>query len=252
MKHEEQLNRYFEHGMSGSEEQNFLISVAASDELRIAFRSQLELIKAVRSDKDALHSGRDGEPVARVRDRTLAALGLSATAAAPFLNGDHGHALSGQPVVANMDGIPIGASWLRRFIGTPSISLVAGLALGVVSTLGVEHFVSPSTSASGDNVHTVAPVIPASPAVQNPGTAAAVSVPSNGEPISSGNGLQSGNSHASGTHHTEAAAAQPRSQTVVGNPAPQNGTVPTINTSGTGTMRSHMKINKPADSGTRN
>src|SRR2546423_4514482 len=67
---EEQLQQYFERQMSGSQEQNFLINVAARDDMRLAFRSQLELLKAVREDKDS-----SGSP-AFVRTKTLTALGL--------------------------------------------------------------------------------------------------------------------------------------------------------------------------------
>src|SRR5437016_13946222 len=67
---EEQLQQYFERQMSGSQEQNFLINVAARDDMRLAFRSQLELLKAVREDKDS-----SGSPTF-VRTKTLSALGL--------------------------------------------------------------------------------------------------------------------------------------------------------------------------------
>jgi hypothetical protein len=77
LKDEELLQQYFEHDMSGGEEQNFLIDVAARDDMRLAFRSQLELLKAVGKDKMAMPAA------AFVRERTLAALGLSAMLLAP-------------------------------------------------------------------------------------------------------------------------------------------------------------------------
>ena len=253
MKNEEQLNRYFEHGMTGSEEQNFLISVAASDELRRAFRSQLELIKAVRSDKDALHSGRDGEPVARVRDRTLAALGLSATAAAPFLNEDHPHALENEPVVANVEGFPMKASWSARLLGTSTISLATGLALGVLSTIGIQKMTAPASSASGvsahEAVHESAPSVTPVPAAQSLNSADP-SQATEHETIPAGNGLVRSGNHTIWAHRSDGVAAQHRSVpdgTVPVGTAP-DGTVPTVATSGTGTMRSHVKINKPTDS----
>jgi hypothetical protein len=79
LRNEDLIVRYFDRNMSVSEEQNFLISLAASDELRIAFRSHLELNRAIRQDKD------DMRPVAQVRSRTLATLGLTAAATLPFL-----------------------------------------------------------------------------------------------------------------------------------------------------------------------
>jgi hypothetical protein len=79
LKQEELLTKYFEHRMTGDEEQNFLIQLAASDDLRTAFRSHLELQRAIREDKDDLRA------VAQVRNRTLTALGLSASAVTPFI-----------------------------------------------------------------------------------------------------------------------------------------------------------------------
>ncbi|SRR5579883_482122 len=136
MNKEEQLNRYFEHAMSSKEEQNFLISVAASDEMRIAFRSQLELMKAVRHDKDALRS------VAQIRNRTLTALGLSATAVTPFIEHElMRDAASKEQVVSAGISSPIAtavrAPWFSRALSLlrhPILTLTAGLAIGVSST----------------------------------------------------------------------------------------------------------------------
>src|SRR5579883_383745 len=83
LRDEEQLQRYFERKMSGTEEQNFLIDVAARDDMRLAFRSQLELLKALRADKDATML-----PAVLLRGRTLATLGLGATLVPTALVGD--------------------------------------------------------------------------------------------------------------------------------------------------------------------
>src|SRR5579871_1978153 len=90
LRQEEQISRYFDHAMSSQEEQNFLIALAASDAMRIAFRSQLELMKAVRSDADDLRSVAAAR-VPNVRNRTLTALGLSATAVTPFIEQELRH-----------------------------------------------------------------------------------------------------------------------------------------------------------------
>jgi hypothetical protein len=79
IRNEAMISRYFDRMMSPGEEQNFLISLAASNELRLAFRSQLELMKAIRDDKH------DMRPIAEVRSRTLMALGLTGAVTAPFL-----------------------------------------------------------------------------------------------------------------------------------------------------------------------
>ncbi|HZK75296.1 MAG TPA: hypothetical protein VFD13_00155 [Candidatus Kapabacteria bacterium] len=156
MKHEEQLNDFFEHALSPAEEQNFLISVAASDELRIAFRSQLELMKAVRSDKDSLRIG--ASPVAQVRNRTLAALGLSATAATPFIEqelmrGGKGHRVEQASRLLSdsrprLSAAP-GMQWFGHLLHIPALALSAGLLLGILSTAAVEHFTSPSVVPTG-------------------------------------------------------------------------------------------------------
>src|SRR5437762_5789726 len=100
MKQEEQINRYLEHAMSSGEEQNFLITLAASDDMRMAFRSHLELMKAVRKDKDDLRT------VAQVRNRTLAALGLSATAAGAFIEQELVRSNKHQPIAADVASGP--------------------------------------------------------------------------------------------------------------------------------------------------
>src|SRR5581483_1289680 len=118
----------------------------------------LELMKAVRSDKDSLRS------VAQVRNRTLAALGLSAAAATPFIeqeliranratrpetsdsaSQDAGRQL---PQSANMattleeGGVQVlsGVQRIGHLLHTPAISLTAGLLFGVLATIGVERF----------------------------------------------------------------------------------------------------------------
>ena len=154
---EEQLNEFFENGMSPADEQNFLISVAASDELRRAFRSQLELMKAVRSDKDSLRS------VAQVRNRTLAALGLSATAAGQFFEHEllRGEKAAARPAAETLvaQAPSTGMQWAARLSGrllhAPALTLAGGLLLGILSTTAVEHFASvpPSGGAVPATIH---------------------------------------------------------------------------------------------------
>jgi hypothetical protein len=156
MKHEEQLNDFFEHTLSPAEEQNFLISVAASDELRIAFRSQLELMKAVRSDKDNLRVG--ANPVAQVRNRTLAALGLSATAATPFIEQELMRGGRVEQAHTASQAASVSGPGLQRFghlLHIPALALSAGLLLGILSTTAVEHFTTSSAipTATSSNIH---------------------------------------------------------------------------------------------------
>lgn len=113
---EELVQRYFDHSMSGGEEQNFLIDVAARDDMRMAFRSQLELLKAIKFDKDVL--GGTG----LVRERTLAALGLTAMLTAPTDD-----AVAAPTFMQNV----------RGFFTKPYTMLAAGLLAGGLATYAV-------------------------------------------------------------------------------------------------------------------
>src|SRR5438477_3062414 len=116
---EEQLQQYFERQMSGSQEQNFLINVAARDDMRLAFRSQLELLKAVREDKDA-----SGSPTF-VRSKTLGALGLGGALVPSSLKEQEAQAALASPSVWQS----VGAVFRR-----PAVSITAGLLAGILGT----------------------------------------------------------------------------------------------------------------------
>jgi hypothetical protein len=231
MKQDEQLNRYFEHTMTPSEEQNFLISIAASDQMRIAFRSQLELMKAVRSDKDALHAGMSGHPVAHVRYRTLAALGLSATAASPLLDQEFSretamHAAEASSPMLIAPKMPFLSSILKM----PKVALTAGLALGILSTTAVMRLTEGTPAPVIQSISTIPSVVPAK-------------TPTNvlqNEPITAPNGLNN-SSHSEGVavHHADHA-----STTITSG---QN-TIPEVTKSNAGTMGAHTKINRLYDS----
>jgi len=197
LKQEESINRYLEHAMSSAEEQNFLITLAASDDMRMAFRSHLELMKAVRNDKDDLRS------VAQVRNRTLAALGLSATAASAFIEQElvrsnkqqavqHAEVVSGPGPLLTRIG---------RFIGAQKLAVGTGLALGFLTATGVftSGVFSPSIEA-GKHAATTRTIDPLSQPVSAPKTAdpavstsqpAAQIVGSAGETVAPANALHS-------------------------------------------------------------
>jgi hypothetical protein len=155
---EEQLQQYFERGMSAAEEQNFLINVAARDDMRLAFRSQLELLKAVREDKDS-----SGSPTF-VRTKTLTALGLGAALVPSSLKQQETETASLSPSILKKFG-----STLRR----PAISLTTGLLVGI---LGTSFLV---TGTANEPLKPSAPAITA-PAVQN---APQVAAPVTTEPV---------------------------------------------------------------------
>jgi len=116
---EEQLQQYFERAMTPAQEQNFLINVAARDDMRLAFRSQLELLKAVREDKDA-----SGSPTF-VRSKTLTALGLGAALVPSSLKQQEVQAASLAPSYMKSIG-----NAFRR----PMVSLTAGLLFGLLGS----------------------------------------------------------------------------------------------------------------------
>lgn len=141
LKNEEMLSKYFERKMTSSEEQNFLISVAANDELRLAFRSQLELMRAVSNDKDGIRSA------VEVRARTLAAIGLSTLAADSFLEHDllrqpkdeaaaistsamHQASITTGPITSATSGI-------ASFFKSSMMTVVAGLTVGFIGAMAI-------------------------------------------------------------------------------------------------------------------
>lgn len=121
---EELLYRYFERQMSTAEEQNFLIDVAARDDMRVAFRSQLELLKAVRRDKDAIPG------VAFVRERTLGALGFAGVVL-PSANDE-------EAVAAVSNGAS--SKW-GALLRKPMAFLSGGLLVGSIATYSIMNTV---------------------------------------------------------------------------------------------------------------
>jgi hypothetical protein len=209
---EEQLQQYFERQMTGAQEQNFLIGVAARDDMRLAFRSQLELLKAVREDKDA-----SGSPTF-IRTKTLIALGLGGALVPSSLKQQEVEAsIASGSVWQN-----IGAAFKR-----PVVSITAGLLAGVLGTA----FLMPAneTHKSGASTGTIisAPAIQA-PAVIAPAPAA--TEPAKDQPVKSA----SNHASASPAHHQQVS---------------QKNTLPILETLKPGKVESKTTISKPDDSG---
>jgi hypothetical protein len=141
LRDEEILQNYFDRKMTAPEEQNFLIDVAARDDMRLAFRSNLELLKAVRADKDAAS-------IALVRSSTLASLGLGA--------GLLPNALKEQEAAQASIVKPSG---LWNLIRRPASMLVMGLLAGSALTYSL---LPASTPESGQQL--------SPPAAQSPAT----------------------------------------------------------------------------------
>jgi hypothetical protein len=229
---EQQISQYFDHAMSSAEEQNFLITLAASDTMRIAFRSQLELMKAVRNDADRLRSVAAGRTAA-VRDRTLTALGLSATAVTPFIE---------QELMDSQHDAPHttapSAPHRANFLAKPKYALGTGLFLGFMSAVAVLNLAGPSKQAAvSQHVSQPANVSVQSPA-RNETIPASADLHKVADERSSA--AVTGHTHAAKHHAVQTAAtSQVGSATT---PA-----VPEISTTNPAKVNLKTKIEKPAD-----
>jgi hypothetical protein len=254
LKNEELLSRYFERKMTSGEEQNFLISVAANDELRLAFRSQLELMRAVSNDKDGIRSA------AEVRMRTLAALGLTTLAADEFLE----HELLNRPakqaaseavtsevkreVVVQAASAPSG---FMGFISSPLMTIGGGLLVGFLAAVAIFSNPEPEIST------------PAQQQIQTPATqiqtqpGSEISTPRSQPGITPQNGAKTpvvASRPSTSAKPNISASRKPASETIAPNSdlnLEANGTKeqPVIDRQGAGSMSVKApKINKPSDS----
>ncbi len=235
--------------MSGVEEQDFLIKLASTDSLRIAFRSHLELMTAVRQDKDDLRSG------AQVRNRTLTALGLSAAALTPFIEQELVKSAKQAPQAAEIQPV----SWLSRlpsFIRTRPFALGSGLMLGfAASTMllntanvppsGVTKAPQVSTSQIPANVPT-SPVLVPQTAIASPQTVVSQDAPAH-ETNDASRGLNSmSHSRKSVEAKLTTAASAPAS---IAQSGPAVGKQPVVTKSNPGRMSTNpLKFQKPNDS----
>jgi hypothetical protein len=132
---EELVQRYFERDMTSGEEQNFLIDVAARDDMRLAFRSHLELIKAVGRDREI------SSATALVRERTLAALGLSA-AMLPLATEDADAAV---PFATRIAG------GVKSFFMKPVTLLLGGILVGGIGAYSLSNTATTQTPSAREN-----------------------------------------------------------------------------------------------------
>jgi hypothetical protein len=211
---EEQLQQYFERGMTSAQEQNFLINVAARDDMRLAFRSQLELLKAVREDKDA-----SGSPTF-IRSKTLTALGLGGALMPSSLKEQEAQTATLAPSILEK----IGTAFKR-----PAISIATGLIAGV---LGTSFFIGQSAQEKYQPASTSSPVIQAPVMQQAPQTIA----PTEAVPAPVEN-------RANRSHGTNRAV-----MTTTKNQSATNHT-PIINQTKPGPIGVDNKIHKPEDPG---
>lgn len=207
---EEQLQQYFERQMTGAQEQNFLINVAARDDMRLAFRSQLELLKAVREDKDA-----SGSPMF-ARSKTLTALGLGGSLVPA--------SLKEQEVEAAI--LPTSAlQTIGSFFKRPVISVTAGLLAGILGTA----FLMPTNVNPSHEGSSSAPIIsvPVAPTQEKVTSAPVTNEPTKDQPKHS--------SRVSVSHNAMNPSTKPLPNT------------PVINTNKPGKVGIDNSIQKPGD-----
>jgi len=171
IRNEAQLSRYFDRQMTMTEEQNFLIALAASNELRLAFRSQLELMKAIRDDKHEMR------PIAEVRSRTIAALGLTAVATAPFLEQAllHSNTTAAQAAEPVLEAAPKATSFFSTLAGKFAI-IGSSIASGfLAATLIFNSGTAPQTNTAATPEQTKSaqsvqkePAVTAAPVLNSP------------------------------------------------------------------------------------
>jgi len=254
---EEQISRYFDHAMSSGEEQNFLITLAASDTMRIAFRSQLELMKAVRNDADRLRSVAAGRTTA-VRDRTLTALGLSATAVTPFIEQELMDSQHDTPITPSAPhrASAIGdAAPVRSIFSKPKYALGTGLLLGFMSAVALLNVAGPGTIGAGTHAavsqRVSPPAVPAvvteSPVQQKAATntvSETIPTTSDMHKVADERSSAAVTGHAHPMQHHAMQTAVKASET--SSPS-ANSVLPEVSTTNPAKVNLRTKINKPAD-----
>ncbi len=156
MTHDERISSYIDNEFSAEQEQEFLISLAASEGLRKSFRSELVLKNVLHHDEASVN------PPRKLRGAVFASLGLA-----------------GAGLSVNKANATQAASrgMLKTLFATKMSTLitVAGLSLSALGGYGVRAIVSPDApSATVTNVSHRTNV--AAPAVQNV-SQPAISVP---------------------------------------------------------------------------
>ncbi|HZK75694.1 MAG TPA: hypothetical protein VFD13_02190 [Candidatus Kapabacteria bacterium] len=161
MTHDERISSYIDNELSAEQEQEFLISLAASDGLRKSFRSELVLKKVLHHDEAATNPPRN----LRAAIFTTLGLGLGASA----LSASKAHAASSTS--ARMIGhAPRGL--VKTLFATKMSALVtvAGISASALAGYGVRSIITPTPMVSPriEHVVNVAPVDDRSSAATQP------------------------------------------------------------------------------------
>jgi hypothetical protein len=148
MTHDERISSYIDNEFSTEQEQEFLISLAASEGLRKSFRSELVLKKVLHHDEASVN------PPRKLRGAVFASLGLAG--AGLSLN------------KANATQTAVSRGMLKTFFATKMSTLVtvAALSVSALAGYGIRSIESPSVPVT-DVTHVSDGIRVAAPAVQN-------------------------------------------------------------------------------------
>ncbi len=148
MTHDERISSYIDNEFSAEQEQEFLISLAASEGLRKSFRSELVLKKVLHHDEAVMN------PPRKLRGAVFASLGLA------------GAGLSVNKANATQSASMASRGMLKTFFATKMSALVtvAGLSISALAGYGVHSIVSPALPEIQPATHMMQA---ASPAVQH-------------------------------------------------------------------------------------
>ncbi len=146
MDYQDKISSYIENELTAEGEQEFLISLAASETLRRSFRSELTMKKILRQDDQMLSPPRD------MRSHVFSAIGIGAVSA---------------PSAATQVARGFFASKVQTFMS--ALALVGSMAVGYV----MHGVIQPSTQA----ITTVQPTASTPPALAPPALAAPAAAP---------------------------------------------------------------------------
>jgi len=168
MTHDERISSYIDNELSVEQEQEFLISLAASDGLRKSFRSELVLKKVLHHDEAATN------PPRRLRAAVFTTLGLGGAGASSTMLGAH-NANAAQPVARGL---------IRSLFATKmsTLATVVGISASALAGYGVRSITAPSTASVTPRIERVthhAPVVSAPSVRISPATVPSAPVVSN-------------------------------------------------------------------------
>jgi hypothetical protein len=162
MTHDERISSYIDNEFSSEQEQEFLISLAASEGLRRSFRSELVLKKVLHRDEATVN------PPRKLRGAVFASLGLGG--AGITMNKANATQSASRGMLKALF-----ATKLNTLVTVAGISLSALAGYGVRSVVSQDATVTPSANVTQIS-HTAAPAVQNTiqPAVQQPSQAANV------------------------------------------------------------------------------